>query len=423
MKRLALVLAIVYSLTLLVGSVAYADDPAGSGTSIIEQVGCDQTYVNGDQVTIISHGEIGEACQVNDFVNLFIYLMKWGLSILSVLAVLMLVYGGFQFLTAAGRASKVDEGRRIIIGTVVGTIISLTAYVLINTTVTAITGTRLASSNPFGVIGAVFSGDPRDQSVVIQGQTVPINRAFSGKTGSKSGTPTTTPECRKEGSGWDRECGGAYQAHCADPGTATGGTIFNYQQALVNNKGCDCGAADGCYGPQTVACVREFQIANYLPPTGTIDAKTGDLILGGGLNCGANNSAAVVAQLPATSLPTSSMTDKGCCIVSKGTTDLYCLDQVSRRTCDAIGTNDTFMSGYCASVAASRCGYCSNLVTPSSVGTDSKCYQLASKHWCEKIGQNDLPAGGNLQFKSGQCDGVCATCVKSLLIQTKRPVP
>lgn len=407
---------VALSLGLLVAGPVFADDPStsGSGRSIIEQVGCDTTNVSGDTVTV------DNPCQVYDFINLFIYLMKWGLSILGILAVLMLVYGGFQFLTAGGRPSKVDEGRRVITGTVVGTIIALTAYVIINTAVTAITGTRLQSSNPFGVIGTVFSG--RDQSVVIQGQTVPINRPFSGQPGGTGSTPATVPECRKEGSGWDRECAGNYQAHCADPGTSTSGTIYNLQAGL-RNKGCDCGGEpDGCYGPSTVGCVREFQIANYLPPTGAVDTKTASLINGSGVNCGANNSAAVVALLPTPSLPTSSLTDKGCCVVTKGSDDLYCLDQVSRRTCDALGTNNPFLAGFCNNAAPGRCGFCSNKDQPKSTDSTSKCYQLATPYWCQKIGQNDLVTGP-LYFKSGGCEGTCATCVKSLMIQTKKPIP
>lgn len=414
-RRALFILLITCGMVAASAHVVWADDPSspGSGKSIYEQIGCDLTNVSGDQVSV------DNPCQVRDFVNLFIYLMKWGLSILSILAVLMFVYGGFQFLTAAGRASKVDEGRRVIIGTVVGVIVSLSAYVIINFTVSAISGYRVVSSNPFGVIAAVF-GNVNPNNKII-GQTLP--RAFSGNQPSQKGS-TVVRECRKEDNGWDRDCSSPFQAHCADPGTADGGAIFNYQKKLIE-KGCTCGGdADGCYGKGTVACVREFQIANRLPASGAIDSKTGELILNGGSKrCGDNGSADVTAQLPNTLLSSSSTTDKGCCVVNRGTTPLYCLDQISQRGCDALGTSNTFKTGYCATVSASVCGYCSNRATPSSTDPASKCFQLASPTWCREIGQNDLasPPIPNLYFMSGQCDGPCSTCVKSLLITPAAP--
>ncbi|MBI3573358.1 MAG: hypothetical protein HY092_04120, partial [Candidatus Kerfeldbacteria bacterium] len=81
------------------------------------------------------------SCQIDDFLNQFVVLSEYGLGLVGVLAVLMFVYGGFQYITAGGRASKVDEGTRVIQGTLIGIIISLIAYVIINFAVGAVTGT------------------------------------------------------------------------------------------------------------------------------------------------------------------------------------------------------------------------------------------------------------------------------------------
>ncbi len=405
---------IVGSLAVLLGlrtvSLAYADDltTSSGGTSIVEQIGCDVTTTVNGIVTI------NRACQVNDFINLFIYLSKWGMSILAMLSTLMLVYGGWQFITAGGRASKVDEGKRIILGTLVGTTIALTAYIIINTAFAAISGTKLASNNPFGVISTVF----KDRQIIIDGQTKPLVRPFAGSTpggGGKTpgGTTTDLPACRQPSSSWDRTCtAGNLQVYCADP--ATGAHPVVDIETKLEAKGFFCGGVNGCFGPNTVQCVRQFQIANCLPPTGTVDPKTEDLIDNNGTACitaalTVTQAATIAANLPATQLSTTAGDGQGCCVVKNSANDLYCVDGVTTRGCGAIGADNQFVSGKCGLAAGTvgKCGFCSN-ENPSS-GSSSKCFYYASPHWCSGV------AGGTFNF--GGCDGRCATCVHSL--QTK----
>ena len=60
------------------------------------------------------------------------------LGFLGLLAVLMVIYGGFLYLTAAGDDSKVENGKKIIMYSIVGIVIILISFALIHTVITGL---------------------------------------------------------------------------------------------------------------------------------------------------------------------------------------------------------------------------------------------------------------------------------------------
>lgn len=54
------------------------------------------------------------------------------LYITGVLAVVMIIYGGFTYMTSAGDAAKVHKGKTILIYSIVGLIIAILAYAIVN---------------------------------------------------------------------------------------------------------------------------------------------------------------------------------------------------------------------------------------------------------------------------------------------------
>lgn len=62
---------------------------------------------------------------VGNFVNLFLY-------VVGVVAVIMIIYGGFQFLTSAGDSSKAGKARSTILYALIGLIVAALAYAIIN---------------------------------------------------------------------------------------------------------------------------------------------------------------------------------------------------------------------------------------------------------------------------------------------------
>lgn len=58
---------------------------------------------------------------------------NWGLSIVGVLAVLMLMAGGLIWLTSAGDSGKIDNAKKMISGSLFGTLLLVGAYFFLNT--------------------------------------------------------------------------------------------------------------------------------------------------------------------------------------------------------------------------------------------------------------------------------------------------
>jgi hypothetical protein len=62
------------------------------------------------------------------------------LGIIGAVAVLMIIYGGIVYMTAAGNEEKIKMGKTVITGAIIGLVISLLAYVIVNFVIKAIGG-------------------------------------------------------------------------------------------------------------------------------------------------------------------------------------------------------------------------------------------------------------------------------------------
>lgn len=68
---------------------------------------------------------------LNDFMLLAINVSNLILRFVGTLALLMFVYGGLTFLLSAGNSAQVDKGKKILIAAVIGIVIVLTSFVII----------------------------------------------------------------------------------------------------------------------------------------------------------------------------------------------------------------------------------------------------------------------------------------------------
>ena len=69
--------------------------------------------------------------ELNDVVQLGLNASQWILGIVGSLALLFFIYGGFTFLISAGNSAKVDEGKKIIVGAVIGLVLVFSSYLII----------------------------------------------------------------------------------------------------------------------------------------------------------------------------------------------------------------------------------------------------------------------------------------------------
>ncbi len=68
---------------------------------------------------------------LNDIVRTGVNVADWILGIVGSLTLLMFIYGGFMLLISAGNAESVAQGKKIILGSVMGLIIVFSSYLII----------------------------------------------------------------------------------------------------------------------------------------------------------------------------------------------------------------------------------------------------------------------------------------------------
>lgn len=77
-------------------------------------------------------GSTTAECGLPQMIEVGINLARIILALSGSLALLMFIYGGFMWLTAAGVAARVDKGKQILIGAVIGLIIIFGAVTIVN---------------------------------------------------------------------------------------------------------------------------------------------------------------------------------------------------------------------------------------------------------------------------------------------------
>ncbi len=98
--------------------------------------------VNIAQANVLTEGIIPDECRAKpekaddcgfvSFLIMFANLSELMLGIIGSLALLFFVYGGFVFLTAAGSAEKISQGKRTLVAAVIGIAIVLGSYTVID---------------------------------------------------------------------------------------------------------------------------------------------------------------------------------------------------------------------------------------------------------------------------------------------------
>ena len=79
-------------------------------------------------------------CQLSDFLQLFVNIANLMLGVLGSVALLFFVIGGTCWLLAAGNQTMIDRGKKTLSGAVIGIIIVLGAWTLVNFAILALTG-------------------------------------------------------------------------------------------------------------------------------------------------------------------------------------------------------------------------------------------------------------------------------------------
>lgn len=84
---------------------------------------------SGDQ----SSSEIPNPLKADDFTELFVGIANWIAGIIASLAVLVIVYGGFQYMVSGGNEDKIAQARKTIQWAIIGLIIVVMSWSLLKT--------------------------------------------------------------------------------------------------------------------------------------------------------------------------------------------------------------------------------------------------------------------------------------------------
>ncbi len=71
-------------------------------------------------------------CGICDFLDTFVNIIRWVLGIIGGTALFLLVWHGFTWITSGGSKEKIDAGRKGMVHTIIGIVIILAAWQLVN---------------------------------------------------------------------------------------------------------------------------------------------------------------------------------------------------------------------------------------------------------------------------------------------------
>lgn len=126
MKKLIVALLILIVFPLLANASSILQDPS--------------FYPKKSDISCIEDG----SCSLDQGFNTFIVLTKWGMGMLGSFALLFFIVGGIMWLTSGGKAGQIEKGKSIMINTVIGIIIVMSAWLIVQTVLTSISKRSLS---------------------------------------------------------------------------------------------------------------------------------------------------------------------------------------------------------------------------------------------------------------------------------------
>lgn len=132
-KKSVMVAAALMAVVSLAGNVNAGSCPQGS---------LRQTYSNSISECNIADDHAGS----NDLMKTINTIISVVLGILGILAVAYIIYGGFMFTTAAGDPAKTKKARETIMYGVIGLVVALLAFAIVNFVLTSVFSGSAANS-------------------------------------------------------------------------------------------------------------------------------------------------------------------------------------------------------------------------------------------------------------------------------------
>ncbi|HEX3099854.1 MAG TPA: hypothetical protein VHQ41_02675 [Patescibacteria group bacterium] len=75
--------------------------------------------------------DTGVRCSEGSIASIFRLIINWALAIAFIAAVIMLIYGGFLYITSAGNTDNATKGKTAIVNALVGIVIIVLSYIIV----------------------------------------------------------------------------------------------------------------------------------------------------------------------------------------------------------------------------------------------------------------------------------------------------
>lgn len=131
-KTLKLILTSIFSLG---GAIILSAVRTNTASALTVQEGAEAARADGMPYDLI--GPDGVFTQVTNTV----------LYIVGIVSVIMLIYGGLRYVISGGDSKKVTDAKNTILYAIIGLIISILAFAIVNFVINAITGESKSAAN------------------------------------------------------------------------------------------------------------------------------------------------------------------------------------------------------------------------------------------------------------------------------------
>lgn len=92
----------------------------------------DGTYKEGDTLSVCDGSGEGSDARGANLMGTLNVIINVALGVIGFLAVVMIIFGGVQYTTSAGDAAKVTKAKNTIMYGIIGLVIALLAYAIVN---------------------------------------------------------------------------------------------------------------------------------------------------------------------------------------------------------------------------------------------------------------------------------------------------
>jgi hypothetical protein len=84
--------------------------------------------------------DTGVRCDGGSISSIFRLIINWALAIAFIAAVIVLIYGGFLYITSAGNADNATKGKTAIVNAIIGIVIIVLSYIIVQIVFRFVTG-------------------------------------------------------------------------------------------------------------------------------------------------------------------------------------------------------------------------------------------------------------------------------------------